>query len=85
MQRHFSVPTIENQNKMETLKFKSTIKCAGCIATVTPQLNSAKGVDHWEVDLNSPEKILTVTGSGITATQIKEALEPVGYAVEPLE
>lgn len=47
---------------METIKFKTTIKCSGCVAKVTPFLNEALGEDNWEVDYNNPSKILTVVG-----------------------
>jgi copper chaperone len=45
---------------METVKFKTSIKCMGCVATVTPYLNEAVGEHNWQVDLQSPEKVLTV-------------------------
>ena len=45
---------------METLKFKTNIKCSGCIATVTPFLNKTVGAENWQVDIQAPEKTLTV-------------------------
>lgn len=44
---------------METLRFRTTLKCNGCIATVKPGLDSITGLTRWEVDLASPQKILT--------------------------
>ena len=32
------------------LKFKTSINCGGCIAKVTPYLDSVKGITKWEVD-----------------------------------
>lgn len=68
---------------METLKFKTNIKCGGCIATVTPHLNALPGLDEWAVDTNVPEKILTVSGSTSTLTQeVVETLKKAGYEAE---
>ncbi|MNE83747.1 hypothetical protein D3C80_1805890 [compost metagenome] len=68
---------------MKTLKFKTNIKCSGCIATVTPKLN-ALAVENWEVDLNNPEKVLSVNGENISAEQVEEALAEVGYKAEEI-
>ncbi|CAD5264749.1 MULTISPECIES: heavy-metal-associated domain-containing protein [unclassified Imperialibacter] len=67
---------------METLKFKSNIKCTGCIEKVTPFLNEAAGAEKWEVDLKNPEKILTVHAEGVTSEQISQAIQKAGYVAE---
>lgn len=65
-------------------RFKTTLKCGGCVAKVTPLLNSLKDVTEWSVDLNSPERILTVTlKTGDTDSVIK-AVSGVGYKIEEL-
>lgn len=68
---------------METTKFKTTIKCSGCVANVTPFLNDALGEDNWKVDFNNPAKILTVVGEKDTAKVI-QAVEKAGYKAEVL-
>lgn len=68
---------------METLKFKTTIKCSGCVAKVTPYLNEAVGENKWEVDYNNPSKILTVVGEE-DKTKVIRALEQAGYKAEAL-
>ena len=70
---------------METLKFKTTIKCEGCIATVTPHLNNLSSISKWEVDTTSPDKILTVEGDeSLDAQLIKDTLSKAGYASEKI-
>jgi copper chaperone len=64
---------------MSTLKFKTNIKCAGCIAAVTPHLNAVKGIEKWEVDLANPDRILTVNTEGVTFEDVKAALSKAGY------
>jgi copper chaperone len=68
---------------MSTLKFKTNIKCAGCVATVTPGLNETAGEGKWEVDLKSPERVLTIN-SEVSEQQVKEALKKVGYQAEKI-
>jgi len=68
---------------METLKFKTTIKCGGCIAAVTPVLDNLKGVDKWAVDTTTPEKVLTIeTANGLEADQVVTALNAKGYQAD---
>ena len=70
---------------MDTLKFKTNVNCGGCIATVTPVLDTLNGVKKWEVDTNNPDKILTVeTDSGLKADQVVAALKAKGYSAELL-
>ena len=65
------------------MKFKTNIKCSGCVANVTPFLNEALGENKWEVDYNNPAKVLTVTGESEKAKVI-EAVEKAGYKAEIL-
>lgn len=68
---------------METLQFKTNIKCGGCIATVTPFLNELAGVKSWEVDTATPERLLTIkTDQGTSEKSIIETLEKAGYQAE---
>ncbi len=70
---------------METLKFKTNIKCGGCIAAVTPSLNNLHGVDKWEVDTANPDKILTVQSQkGLLPEQIIGTLKEKGYNAEKI-
>ncbi|MEQ9288931.1 MAG: heavy-metal-associated domain-containing protein [Cyclobacteriaceae bacterium] len=67
---------------METLKFKSTIKCTGCLDKVTPHLNKTVGADKWKVDLNDPDRVLTVEADGVTPDQVNNALADAGFSGE---
>jgi copper chaperone len=67
---------------MEKIKFKTNIKCSGCVATVTPFLNEAVGEKNWEVDYNNPVKLLTVEGEKEEASKVIHALEKAGYKAE---
>lgn len=65
-----------------TLAFKTNINCGNCLRTVTGFIQDVKGIDHWEVDLQNPEKILTVKGDTVTAQAVMEAVEEAGFDIE---
>jgi copper chaperone len=68
---------------METTKFKTTIKCSGCVAKVTPFLNETVGENNWEVDVNDPAKVLTVSKQ-INTEAVIEAVQRAGFKAENL-
>ncbi|MBK1440410.1 heavy-metal-associated domain-containing protein [Parapedobacter sp. ISTM3] len=68
----------------EQLKFKTTIHCGGCVAAVTPSLNQAVGEGKWQVDINNPDKVLTVAADTATEEVIIAAVGKAGFKAEPL-
>jgi copper chaperone len=69
---------------METIVFKTNMKCSGCIEKLTPALNELAGKDHWIVDLTNPDKTLTVSAAGVQAKDIQSAMEKAGFKAERL-
>lgn len=64
---------------METLKFKTSLKCSGCVAAIQPKMDALKNVEQWEVDLAQPEKILSVNGEHLKEEEIIHVLKGAGY------
>jgi len=70
---------------METLKFKTNINCSGCVANVTPALNSLRGIKKWQVDTASTDKILTVRANEeLTPNMVISALGTKGFSAEEI-
>jgi copper chaperone len=69
---------------METLKFKTNIKCSGCVAQVTPELDKTVGKENWAVDVQNPDKILTITADEATVAEVADAVARAGFKAEPL-
>jgi len=69
---------------METLKFKTNLKCGGCIAAITPGLEKLDGIDEWKVDLTVPDRILEVVTNPENAAHIMEAVKKAGYEISRL-
>jgi copper chaperone len=67
---------------MNTLKFKTTIKCSGCVSKVTPALNNEASIETWNVDIYTPEKILTVESSDEDPAKVIELVEKAGFKIE---
>lgn len=67
-----------------TLKFKTNIKCGGCIAAVTPFINQIDNIDSWEVDTVNPDKVLTVIAKENSQQKIIDKIKQAGYKIEPL-
>ena len=70
------------ENNNQTFKFRTNINCGGCIATVKPHLDTVAGINHWEVDTATPDKILTVKSEGITEEEIIKTVQKAGYKIE---
>lgn len=66
---------------MENKVFKTNIKCAACVAKVTPNLNALVGEGGWSVALEDPARVLTVKGD-VDEQRVREALEQAGYRGE---
>ncbi len=69
---------------MESLKFKTNIKCGGCIAKVAPALNEEKKILKWEVDTASPDRILSIETEHLNAQEITSIIAKAGFQAEPL-
>lgn len=68
---------------METIKFKTNIKCGGCVATVTPFLNADESIENWQVDLESADRILTVI-TDQSAEEVAELVKKAGYNAQEI-
>ena len=65
-------------------KFKTNLKCGGCLATVKPHLDKVADISYT-VDLADANKVLTVQAQN--PAQIQKAVQAVaeaGFKIEPL-
>ena len=70
---------------METLKFKTNIKCTGCLAKVTEPLNEKVGEGNWDVDLMTLKKTLTINTENVSAGEVIDTLKTAGFEAEELK
>jgi copper chaperone len=69
-------------NNMSTLKFKTNIKCNNCVAKVSQYLDENVNIKEWSVDLENPDRILTVSGEDITGNLVIDTVMKAGYKAE---
>ena len=72
------------RTKMKTLRFRSNIKCMGCVSRVTPVLDNEEGIARWDVDIYNPQKTLTVETDTLNARDVADLVEKAGFSVKEL-
>ena len=72
---------------MTTYQFKTNIRCEGCVAKITPYLQAIQAVDNWQVDLQSPERRLTVRAADNTNINelVTQQIKKAGYQIEQIQ
>ena len=68
---------------METKKFKTNAKCGGCVAQIAESLNKILPREQWDIDLNSADKILSVTSNQSDA--VIKAVSDAGFKAEKID
>lgn len=66
---------------MNTIKFKTNLKCSGCVEKIAKVLDNNPSIKSWEVDLSSTEKELKVETS-LSEKQVQELIASVGFKTE---
>ena len=69
---------------METLKFKTSLKCGGCINAIKPGLESLDLAGKWNVDLENADKTLSVEAPEEMAEKILDSVKKAGYLISRL-
>lgn len=67
---------------MEKL-LKTNLTCQGCVSKVQDALDAKLGKDKWQVDLQHPDKILSLESSNDIATA-SEIIESAGFKAIPI-
>ena len=67
---------------MKTLHFQTTLKCAGCVAAVTPKLEGISGLNKWQALVDKPEpdyNFIADVDSDEVSKDIMDAFQKAGY------
>ena len=70
---------------METLKFRTNIGCPNCVKTASILLGADTDILDWHVDINHPEKILTIKGVILNKHRVIYNLRFAGFKIESIE
>ena len=69
---------------MKTLRFKTSLKCGGCVNAIKPGLESLNKIEKWSVDLESPDKVLEVESTEDISDEVMESVKKAGYVISQL-
>lgn len=70
---------------MKIARFKTTIKNKEMAAKIGPFLASENSISQWDVDLESKDKMLSISGDGNLSDIIERTAAYAGFKVEILE
>ncbi|HYH13727.1 MAG TPA: hypothetical protein VD794_00810 [Flavisolibacter sp.] len=62
--------------------FKTNINCIGCVNQIKPELDKleqSKEIEHWRVDLNNPDYLLTVETNAMSGEEVQSVIEEAGF------
>lgn len=78
-------PLADSEEQEDILLFKTDIKCSGCTSKIAPYLDSESAITHWQVDLQDPDKVLSVRSNGMTAGHLMQTVRNAGFNIEPIK
>jgi copper chaperone len=64
---------------MKKLSFKTNIQCGNCLSKVSPKLNEQADIHSWSVNLQDPNRTLTVETETLNAEDIRKAVLKAGF------
>jgi len=67
---------------MKKAVYKTNINCGMCLSTVTPHLNKLESINDWSVDLQSKDRLLTVTSDNLNHEEVIRAVDAAGFKAE---
>jgi copper chaperone CopZ len=66
---------------MLTRRYRTNLHCGSCVSAVKPFLDSAEGVEDWNVDTDSPDKVLTVRSDTLRPEAVRDLVARAGFQV----
>ena len=73
---------------MKSIKFKTNLKCDGCINAIKPGMDAIKEIESWKVFLEAQDKTLEVdfedSDENELLSLIQDAVTKAGYNIEKL-
>ncbi|MFC2151192.1 heavy-metal-associated domain-containing protein [Bacteroidota bacterium] len=74
---------------MKTLRFKSSLKCNGCVNAIKPGMDAIKEIHSWRVFLDVQDKVIEVDFDNAEEDKIANAVQntvsEAGYKIDRLK
>ncbi len=65
-------------------KFKTSAKCAGCVKAIGGKLSTVLADGDWSIDLNSADRVLTVSVAEPADAVIEQLVREAGFKIEKI-
>lgn len=65
--------------------FKTNINCIGCVNQIKPKLDKleqTKEIEHWRVDVNNPDYLLTIETNAMTRDEVQSFIQEAGFKAQ---
>lgn len=69
---------------MKTLRFKTNIESTQSVANISDFIDNIHGVKNWEIDLCSPDKVLTIRGNVNRPSTMVRKVHQAGFQLTPM-
>lgn len=69
---------------MKSYLFKTSINCSGCLSRVRPILDKEPRIKSWSVDLEHPDRILSVNTDDLEPSDIIDIIDNAGFEIEQI-
>lgn len=69
---------------MEQVKLKTDLSCRHCVMKVEPLLKEGKGIVSYSIDLEHPDKLVTIESEGADISQLIKGFNKAGYKAEKI-
>ena len=69
---------------MEKVVLKTDLSCKHCVMKVEPVLKSEAGIVDYSIDLEHPDKLVTISSEGADINKVISKFNAVGYMAERL-
>ncbi len=67
---------------MKTLEFKTSVETEGAIGTLSFLLDSESTIDDWNINIEDPNRTLTVSGKNLEPHTIYDLFKKAGFSAE---
>ena len=64
---------------MEAITLSTDLHCDSCVSNVTPILNDDPTIQHYDIDLDHPEKLVTIQGTQLNTELLISKFEHAGF------
>ena len=69
---------------MEKVVLKTDLSCKHCVMKVEPVLKSETGIVDYSIDLEHPDKLVTISSEGANIDSVITGFKKTGYSAEKI-